>query len=316
MHLKSSRALIVRSVILIAVAVSAAGQSLSSAGSIADSSAQKPIGPRKPHAKRTPAPVALPSDLAIPRYVCGVEPFQSGETLVYEASWEGLAVAEARVALTRNHSDPSRWMGQMWVTTSPAADLLYRMRDYFREDFDYTTWRPARLYILQHEKSRLDIWRATFDDQAHLVTATKTNRAGRTWIRRFSGGEPWGPFSGAMMALSQPLTPGKTYAVDVFSGGNRYVFAFAVLQRESLTTELGTFSALRIEPSAVWMSENSFRDQATSMTVWVTDDQRHLPLRIESAVFFGAVRADLKQIVQPHAAPGAKPIVVPGAAAR
>jgi hypothetical protein len=316
MHLKSSWAVIARGAILMAIAVCAAGQSLSSGRSIADDSEQKPPGPRRPHARRTPAPVALPPDLVIPRYVPGVAPFQSGETLVYEASWEGFAVAEARVALTRNHSEPSRWTGQMWITTSPAADLLYRMRDYFREDFDYTTWRPQSLYILQHEKSRLDTWRATFDDRAHLVTATKTNRAGRAWIRRFTGGEPWGPFSGAMMALSQPLTPGKSYTVDVFSGGNRYVFAFAVLQREPLTTGLGTFSALRIEPSAVWLSENSFRDQAASMTVWVTDDKRHLPLRIESAVFFGVVRADLTQIVEPRSAPGAKPIAVSGAATR
>ncbi|MGH7840040.1 MAG: DUF3108 domain-containing protein, partial [Candidatus Binataceae bacterium] len=173
------------------------------------------------------------------------------------------------------------------------------------------------LYIVQHEKSRLDFWRATFDDSAHLVTAVKTNRAGRTWIRRFSGGEPWGPFSGAMMALAQPLTPGATYTVDVFSGGNRYVFAFAVLKREQITTALGSFAALRIEPSAVWLSENSFRSQTSSMTVWVTDDARHLPLRIESAVFFGTVRADLTQILQAPAG-RAQPIaaLAPGSTSR
>jgi hypothetical protein len=255
---------------------------------------------------KTPAPIALPSDLDIPRYTPGAEPFQSGETLVYEATWEGIAVAESRVTLIRNRTHPNSWTGQMWITTSPAADLLYRMRDYFREDFDYASWRPSELYILQHEKSRIDTWRATFDDTAGMVTATKTNRVGRTWIRRFSGGMPWGPFSGAMLALSQPLTPGRTYTVDVFGGGTRYVFAFAVLQREQITTALGTLPALRIEPSTVWLSNGSFRNQASSMTVWVTDDRHHLPLRIESAVFFGAVRADLTQVLSaPSATSGA-----------
>lgn len=301
-----------------ALALSVAAQLRSSGATIADHSALQPSANarRKPRAMRTPAPIAIPPDLVIPQYAPGVEPFQSGETLVYEASWEGIAVAETRVSLVRNHAHPSWWTGQMWVTTSPVADVLYRMRDYFREDFDYTTWRPSQLYIVQHEKSRLDVWRATFDDSARLVTATKTNRAGRTWVRRFSGGEPWGPFSGAMMALSQPLRPGKTYTVDVFGGGSRYVFAFAVLKREPLTTGLGTFQALRIEPSAVWLSENSFRNQASSMTVWVTDDAHHLPLRIESAVFFGAVRADLRQILpapsRPAAATSLKPSSVQG----
>ena len=143
---------------------------------------------------------------------------------------------------------------------------------------------------------------ATFDRAHQLVTAVKTNKAGRTSIRRFSGGAPWGPFSGAMMALSQPLTPGHSYTFDIFSGGNRYVFTFAVRRREQITTSLGVFNALRIEPTVVWLSDGSFRSQAHATTLWVTDDPRHLPLRIASAVFIGSVVADLTQVLDGHGA--------------
>lgn len=244
----------------------------------------------------TPTPLALPADLAIPRYARGAEPFDSGQTLVYKASWEGIPAGEARISMTHNRARPDWWTGQMWLASSALVDPLYRMRDYFREDFAYSSWQPAQIDITQHENRRRDHWRATFDRDTQLITTIKTNRTGRIWVRHFSGGNPWGPFSGAMMALSQPLTPGQSYTFDVFSGGNRYVFAFAVQGRERITTSLGAFDALRIEPSVVWLSDHSFRSQANATTIWVTDDRRHLPLRLESAVFIGSVVAELAQV--------------------
>lgn len=245
-------------------------------------------------------PVALPSGLKIPRYGQGPEPFQDGESLVFQASWEGIPAAHARVRLSHKRQNSSRWNGEMWLDTSKVVDLVYRMRDYFHEDFDFQTWHPDHINILQHEKSREDHWLALFDRPDQIVTATKTNKEGRTWVRRFTGGEPWGPFSGAMMALSQPLAPGENYIFDVFAGGTRYVFGFTVKDKERLTTSLGTFDALRIEPSIIWISENSYRRQASGMTIWVSDDRRHLPLRAEAAVFFGTVDVDLVQVTEPH----------------
>jgi len=254
--------------------------------------------PRAPAHRRVlpaPAPVALPGDLKIPAYAPGPSPFRDGETLVYRASWMGVPAAEARVTVVHNKLHPDWWTGQMWLNTSAVVDVVYRMRDFFREDFDYTSLRPDDIYIIQHEKQRLDEWRVTFNRNDRLVTAIKKSRHGKITTRRFSGGDPLGPFSGAMMALSQPLKPGDSLTFDVFSGGNRYVFAFKVKGRERITTALGSFDTLKIEPWVLWLSEGSFRSQARETTVWVTDDSRHLPVRIAAAVFFGNVYADLAE---------------------
>jgi hypothetical protein len=241
-------------------------------------------------------PVPLPSNLTIPHYNVGTQPFRNGETLIYDASWEGIPAAQVKLIISHPATRPDFWAGQMWLNTSKVVDPLYRMRDYVREDFKAETLRPAGMYMLQHEKKRLDEWRVKFDDADRLVTSIKKNREGRVWTRLFSGGEPWGPFSAAMLALSQPLKPQSKYIFDVFSGGNRYVFAFDVQAREKITTALGTFNTLRIEPSVVWLSQGNFRSDASETLVWVTDDSYHLPVRIESAVFIGSVRADLTDV--------------------
>jgi Protein of unknown function (DUF3108) len=244
-----------------------------------------------------PAPIPLPSDLDIPRYDPGPAPFRDGETLVYEASWVGIPAAEARIVLLKNEHDGRSWTGKLWLRSSKAVDLLYPMRDYVYEDFNRDDLRPREIHILQHEKRRRDEWYIHFDDHEHLVTSAKRNAQGRTWVREFTGGQPWGPFSGAMLALSLPLKVGESYTFDVFSGGNRYVLAFSVDRRESISTAFGNLPALRITPSVVWLSEGKFRNQVSQTVVWVADDEQHLPLRIEAAAFIGSIRVDLTQVV-------------------
>lgn len=251
--------------------------------------------PRRTHVTRPPDPLPLPANLRIPHYRLGDVPFSDGETLIYQASWMGIPAAQARIAVTHNRKDRQLWMGQMWITSSKVVDLIYRMRDYIREDFRRAPLEPERMYIVQHEKTRHDVWNVTFDHDAHLVTSSERDTRGRVKTKHFSGGAPWGPFSGAMMALSQPLAVGDHLVFDVFSGGNRYVFAFDVKARERITTPLGTFDTLRIEPSVLWLSHGEFRRQASASTIWVTAHQ-HLPVRMESQVFIGFVRADLIQM--------------------
>ena len=243
------------------------------------------------------APIPLPPDLDIPRYDPGPAPFNDGETLVYQASWVGIPAAEARIVLLKNEHDGRSWTGKLWLRTSKAVDLLYPMRDYVYENFNLDNLRPRDLHIFQHEKRRRDEWYVRFDDLEHLVTSAKRNAQGRTWVREFTGGQPWGPFSGAMLALSLPLNVGESYTFDVFSGGNRYVLAFSVDRRESITTALGTLRALRVTPSVLWLSEGKFRNQVSQTVVWVADDEQHLPLRIEAAAFVGSIRVDLTKVL-------------------
>ena len=126
----------------------------------------------------------------------------------------------------------------------------------------------------------------TFDHHDRLVTAIKPSRHGKITTRRFSGGDPLGPFSGAMMALSQPLKPGDDPDLRRFQRRQPLRLCFNVIDRERITTALGTFDTLKIEPSVLWLSEGSFRSQARETTIWVTDDGRHLPVRISSRCLF------------------------------
>lgn len=258
--------------------------------------------PAPPHKHRhfptpAPTPMALPPEVKakVPAYKPGPIPFHDGEQLIYQASWVGIPAAHARLEFHKQPKGPSRWVGEIWIETNPFADLFYKMRDYMRESMADDTLHTSGVHLVQHEKSRLNYYDVTIDRPAQMVTITKKNHKG-TQNREFIASDPWGPISGAMIALTQNFEPGKTYAFDVFSGSQRYVFAFEVERREKIHLSIGDFDAWRIVPDVWYVSDGALRSQAHGTVLWISADERHLPLRIEAQAFIGYVRADLIKI--------------------
>ena len=255
----------------------------------------------KSHRKKPqvePTPIALPADLKVPSYTPASFPFHEGERLVYEASWIGIPAARGWFELHRNKKNPAVWNVEAWIETNKVVDLVYRMRDYTLERVSVGSLRARDIYQVQHENQRANEYTITFDERDKRVVSTKKNHKG-TETHEFIADDPVGPISGAMMALSQQLVPGDHLLFDVFSGTNRYVFSFDVDGKERVQVPVGTFDALKVTPGVVYLSNGKLRNQARGMTIWISADRQHLPLRMEAATFIGTVRADLIQIDGP-----------------
>jgi Protein of unknown function (DUF3108) len=245
-----------------------------------------------------PTPMALPPEVKakVPTYKPGPIPFHDGEQLIYQASWVGIPAAQARIEFHKQgQKDPPRWLGEIWIETNPLVDVFYKMRDYMKESMADDTLHTSGVYLVQHEKSRLNYYDVKIDRPAQMVTVTRKNHKGTT-SKQYIASDPWGPISGAMMALTQDFEPHKTYAFDVFSGSQRYVFAFEVEKREKIHLALGDFDAWRIVPDVWYVSDGSLRSEARGTVLWISADRRHLPLRIQAQAFIGWVRADLIKI--------------------
>ncbi len=62
------------------------------------------------------------------------------------------------------------------------------------------------------------------------------------------------------------------------------------LGKEEITTKKGTFKSIKIKPMLV--AGTIFKD-GDKMTIWISDDKNHLPLRVESPILIGSVKVDL-----------------------
>lgn len=93
----------------------------------------------------------------------------------------------------------------------------------------------------------------------------------------------------------------RTIESDTFKVGDRIPFTFFLDDsvyvssllyegKEIIDIELGTFSCLRLKPG---MATGEVFTKKFPMTVWVTDDENHIPVYAESAVVVGNIQVEL-----------------------
>jgi hypothetical protein len=233
--------------------------------------------------------------IKIPAYTPGSIPFRPGQSLIYRVSWSGIPAAGVMIGVRPNSDDPELWTGEITVATNKLIDLVYKMRGYVRENFVHASLAPRDIYIKQSENRRGHEYVINFDHKAGEVNMVKRNRNHSDSVK-FHSPNPVGPISGPLMALSQPLTIGSTLVFDAFVGHNRYVISLKVDRREQLHTSFGDFDTIRITPTMLYASDNRLSNKASQVTIWVTDDQRRLPLRVQAEAFIGHITADLVRV--------------------
>ena len=83
---------------------------------------------------------------------------------------------------------------------------------------------------------------------------------------------------------------GDVFPINFYLDHKNYEFRFKFLGREIIETEAGKFAALKIRPQVV--EGRVFKD-SEAITMWVTDDENHIPLRAQSEIWVGSLKADL-----------------------
>lgn len=84
--------------------------------------------------------------------------------------------------------------------------------------------------------------------------------------------------------------PGDKIPFNLFLDDKVYNLYIKYLGKEQIHTHLGTFNAIKIAPLLI---EGTIFKGGDKMTIWVSDDDNHLPLRVNSPILVGSIKADL-----------------------
>ena len=90
---------------------------------------------------------------------------------------------------------------------------------------------------------------------------------------------------------TMPMVVGASYRIDVHSGDKIYPLVVKVKRREKVKVPAGTFDCFLVEP--LLRGPGMFVSKGKKLDVWLTADDRHMPVRMRSEVFFGHVAAEL-----------------------
>lgn len=89
---------------------------------------------------------------------------------------------------------------------------------------------------------------------------------------------------------SVPLQVGTSYFIDIFDCKKLWNTEVQVLRREEIATPLGRFKTVVIRP--LLKSEGIFA-RTGEMLIWLTDDDRRIPVLMKSKVKIGSITATL-----------------------
>jgi hypothetical protein len=86
------------------------------------------------------------------------------------------------------------------------------------------------------------------------------------------------------------LKIGESITIDMFFDNETTKFKLKFIGREQILTKFGTISTMIFRPLV--QSGRVFKEEE-SLTVWISDDNNKLPIRIQASLAVGSIKADL-----------------------
>jgi hypothetical protein len=228
-------------------------------------------------------------------------PFINGETLTYEGKISkiirGIAVADLTFTLAK---DPKSEDYLVKAEARSKGTLLKLFRFSFLQEvqssIDSDTFRAMRTVKHDVQKERVRNSEALFDYGDRRVTYVETDpnepmrppRRIASEIDNVSHDLLSGVYSLRMM----PLAVGKTFRMSVSDSGLVYDIPVRVTGREIQKTIFGKQWCFRVEPGI--FGPGRMIEREGSMTIWITDDNRRLPVRSVVNSPYGKIDVRLK----------------------
>ena len=243
--------------------------------------------------------------------------FELGEELHFEAEFSrallrNIDVADLKFHATRtpldgaspNASQPYALTFKADVSSKGFFARLFNLK--FRERVESTvepiTFTIQKTTILDEQGKRVRTTETTFDaSKGRMIwTSRDPNNPGaepRHAITEFSG-QLQDVLSAIYFIRTQPLEVGKTFEVHVGDGGKVYTIPVKVVEKKRMKTILGRVDVLKVNPE-LFGPDRLIDKEKGEFSIWITDDQRHIPVGGRVKTDYGTFDIRLKRIVNP-----------------
>jgi len=217
----------------------------------------------------------------------------ASESLKYAIEWRLIPAGSAQLAWTAvPRSAPGADELRLHLESTGLVSRLYRVDD------DYTAALNQNLcaqnsFIMAHEGNRNKETRVTYDPQLHKAFYLEKDLNKNSTISHDVDIPPCvHDVLGALLVLrTLHLEPGKTVQIPI-SDGKKFVQVKVESQRrEDLNTPLGVRKTIRYE---VFLFDNVLYKRSGHLHIWLTDDNRRLPVQLQVRLQFTIGTVTLK----------------------
>ncbi len=214
-------------------------------------------------------------------------PFQPGERLEFLINWMGMNAGKA-IMEVGNEVEIGGARAFHITSIARSNDFISRffpVEDRIETFIDTENLFPLKFMIHQREGRRVKEREVQYDQTRHKAVQLEEGKEETFDI------EPKAQDALSALYFFRTLNipvAGESAIIKVHEGGKNWDLEVKVLGRETLDTPVGSFNTVKTVVMARY--EGVFLNKG-DITVWFTDDNRHLPVQMQSKVVIGSVKA-------------------------
>ncbi len=207
------------------------------------------------------------------------------------------ATASATTTATNPFLFTSNIESKGWFRKLFGINFRYRVES----TVDAQSFAVIRTTKLDEQGKRVRTSEAVFDRKADKVEWTERDpgdpsREARVVSAPLGGASPHDIISAIYFLRTQPLTPGRTFDLTISDSGRIYrVPATVFAEQKKVRSVAGKVSVVRVDVGLFGAGRPVEGDGR--MSLWITDDARHLPVRARLSNSLGTLDITLKKIV-------------------
>ncbi len=247
-----------------------------------------PVGPPPKSGASAPAkPGATPAAPARPTGPEKVVPFKAGEALTYDVSWSDYLTAGTATLTVRDKRPSFGSTAYYLVAEGRPTSLVSKLYAvYYKADslVDVYTLLPQRGSVFSQENSRQRMKETRFDQSKREAVFQMKTSTTMVQDQPLSG-----PTHDGLSALAAMRTlafaPGASTSFAVSDSGYLYRVTLNVTGKETVQSGLGASPAWKVVPS---IRDAKGQTVGRGLAVWISDDARRLPVRIQAQLPVGS----------------------------
>ncbi|MFT4203291.1 MAG: DUF3108 domain-containing protein [Chitinophagaceae bacterium] len=227
--------------------------------------------------------------------VCGVtnNSFAVGESITYSIFYSVVGVyfnaGTANFKTTGEKfadADVYHTVGTGW--TNAKYDWIFKVRDRYESYYDKQSMLPVK-FIRNVNEGKYKRSQTALFDHAKGTVLTEENK--QISVPKCSFDIISALFNVRSLDFDK-IAVNTKIVFDMYLAGEVYHMYLRYLGKENVETKLGTFKAIKVKP--LLLKGNVFKG-GEKMTAWISDDDNHIPVRIESDLSVGSIKVDLMQ---------------------
>lgn len=172
-------------------------------------------------------------------------------------------------------------------TSNPSYDWIFKVRDRYETYIDTSSLQPLKFIRNVDEGGFKKYENITFNHQNNTAITT-----GGVFKVPNCVQDVLSAIYYARNIDFNKYQSGDKIPFTMFLDNEVYNLYIKYMGKETVKTKYGKFRAIKFKPLLV---KGTLFEGGEKMTVWVSDDANHIPLRIESPIVVGSIKVDMMQ---------------------